>query len=33
VAVEETPESLLVACPHPGDAERARALVERTYRH
>ncbi len=32
VAVEETPDRLLVACPRPGDAERARHLLDHTYR-
>lgn len=31
VAVEETPDRLLVGCPQPGDAERARQLVDHAY--
>ncbi len=31
VAIEETPERLLVACPHDGDADRVHALVDHTY--
>lgn len=33
MAVEETPERLLVACPHAGDADRVRLLVDHAYRH
>ncbi len=33
VAVEETPERLLVGCPHPGDTDRVRALVDHAYQH
>ncbi|MDI6910257.1 hypothetical protein [Nocardioides sp.] len=31
VAVEETPDRLLVGCPRPGDAERARHLLDHAY--
>ncbi|CAI9418604.1 hypothetical protein [Nocardioides sp. T2.26MG-1] len=33
VAIEETPERLLVGCPQPGDAERVRALVAHAHQH
>lgn len=33
VVVEETPDRLLVACPRPIDAERARHLIDHTYQH
>jgi len=33
VAVEETPERILVGCPHDGDAERVRVLVDQAYQH
>jgi hypothetical protein len=33
VAVEETPDRLLVACPHTGDAARVRLLLDHAYQH